>query len=275
MTAAPITGPLVADPFDTGTRAPAWRFLHHLNPLAKLGAPVIPALSLLFVDDLRIPLAFIILSCVILLAGARMTRSLAIVMLLIPVAIAVLALGLGLWTDPGTLADPGPVVASLGAWQLHLGALQSGLTSSLRVSGMIVLALVCGAASTGPDLVRSAVQHLHLPYRIGYTALAAYRFVPRFRHELGVIRAAHRVRARNAGRGPFAATGRAWGYVLPLMAGAIRHAERVALAMDSRAFGAHPTRTERHDVPWRTRDWIFLIGFPLACAAIFLLFALT
>jgi hypothetical protein len=36
---------------------------------------------------------------------------------------------------------------------------------------------------------------------------------------------------------------------VPLLAGAIRHAERVALAMDARAFGAHPDRTERHLVP--------------------------
>jgi len=59
------------------------------------------------------------------------------------------------------------------------------------------------------------------------------------------------------------------------MAGAIRHAERVALAMDSRAFGAHPTRTERHLVPWHPRDTAFLVVFTLACAAIFVAGALV
>jgi energy-coupling factor transport system permease protein len=53
------------------------------------------------------------------------------------------------------------------------------------------------------------------------------------------------------------------------MAGAIRHAERVALAMDARAFGAYPDRTERHIVPFRARDVVFIALFLLASAAIF------
>jgi energy-coupling factor transport system permease protein len=109
-----------------------------------------------------------------------------------------------------------------------------------------------------------------VPYRIGYTALAAFRFVPRFGHELSVIRAAHRVRGHHGGRGPFARLARGWGYIVPLLAGAIRHAERVALAMDSRAFGAHETRTERHPVPFRGRDTVFVVLMLTASAAIFL-----
>ncbi len=53
---------------------------------------------------------------------------------------------------------------------------------------------------------------------------------------------------------------------MPLLAGAIRHAERVALAMDARAFGAHPDRTERHLLPWRRRDTVFTAVFWIASA---------
>lgn len=134
---------------------------------------------------------------------------------------------------------------------------------------IIALSLISGLTMSGPDLVRASVQHLRVPYRIGYTALAAFRFVPRFRHELGVIRAAHRVRGHHGGRGPFARLARGWGYIVPLLAGAIRHAERVALAMDARAFGAYPTRTERHLVPWRTRDTVFVAAAVAVSAAIF------
>jgi energy-coupling factor transport system permease protein len=116
--------------------------------------------------------------------------------------------------------------------------------------------------------VRATVQQLRVPYRIGYTALAAFRFVPRFGHELDVIRQAHRVRGSHGGRGPFAAVARWFGYVVPLLAGAIRHAERVALAMDARAFGAHPDRTERHLVPFRVRDTVFIVLFWTVSAAL-------
>jgi energy-coupling factor transporter transmembrane protein EcfT len=65
--------------------------------------------------------------------------------------------------------------------------------------------------------------------------------VPRFGHELDVIRQAHRVRGAHGGRGPFAAVARWWGYIVPLLAGAIRHAERVALAMDAAPSARTPT----------------------------------
>ena len=55
---------------------------------------------------------------------------------------------------------------------------------------------------------------------------------------------------------------------MPLLAGAIRHAERVALAMDARAFGAHPTRTERYLVPFRARDAVFIVLFWAASGAL-------
>jgi energy-coupling factor transport system permease protein len=38
--------------------------------------------------------------------------------------------------------------------------------------------------------------------------------------------------------------------------------------MDSRAFGAHPTRTERHLVPLRVRDAMFTVAFWLVGAAV-------
>lgn len=275
VTLPATTGSLGADPFAAAAPAPRRQYLQHVNPLAKLAAPVLPVIVLLFVNEPLAPALLIALVSLLLLTGARKTRLLVALLLAFPVVIAVLTVGLALWVDPATLADPGRAVVALDGWTLTEGALASGLTSSLRINAMILLGISAGITSNGPDLVRSAVQHLHLPYRIGYTALAAYRFVPRFRHELGVIRAAHRVRGHHAGHGPFAAVARWWGYILPLMAGAIRHAERVALAMDSRAFGAHPTRTERHEVPWRWTDWLFLALFTAACAAIFIVGALS
>jgi len=171
--------------------------------------------------------------------------------------------------DAANVDSTAPVV-QLGGWTLYSGAVEIGLATGLRLGAILALALIGGLTTTGPDLVRASVQQLRVPYRIGYTALAAFRFLPRFGYELSVIRAARRVRGHHGGSGPFARIARGWGYIVPLLAGAIRHAERVALAMDSRAFGAHPTRTERHLVPFRTRDWIFIVLCLAASAAIFL-----
>jgi len=41
--------------------------------------------------------------------------------------------------------------------------------------------------------------------------------------------------------------------------------------MDSRAFGAYPQRTERHTVPLRRRDAVFVALFWIATAAILII----
>ena len=262
----------MTDPYGEPADVPTRAWLHRLNPLAKLGA-VLPAMVLLsFVRDLATPIAFLALSYAIVLSGARLSaRVWAVLLLAIPFGVLGLGVAMALWTDPAQVADT-PAVLRVGDWTLHAGALTAGFATGLRLAALLALALISGLTTTGPDLVRSGVQQLRIPYRIGYAALAAYRFVPRFGYELSIIRAAHRVRDAHGGRGPFARIARGWGYIVPLLAGSIRHAERVALAMDSRAFGAHPTRTERHEVPFRIRDVVFLILMPAASAAIFAAF---
>jgi energy-coupling factor transport system ATP-binding protein len=258
------------DPYAPPPPAPAWRFLHHLNPLALIAATAPAMIVLLFTRDLLTPLAFIALASATLAVGARVPRRLALALLAgIPLGVAAIGLGFSLWVEPAQVAHS-PVLLRLGDWALHRGALAIGFATALRFAAIAMLAVLSGAVTSGPDLVRACVQHLRVPYRIGYTALAAYRFVPRFGRELEVIRAAHRVRGHHGGRGPLARIARGWGYAVPLLAGGIRHAERVALAMDARAFGAHPTRTERRVVPLRARDVVFVALFWAACAAILL-----
>ncbi|HEX5859233.1 MAG TPA: energy-coupling factor transporter transmembrane component T [Microbacterium sp.] len=249
--------------------APGSRFLHRLNPLSKIAGPAPAMLVLLLVRDLATPLAFLALSYALILIGARLTGRLAgLLFLAVPAGIVLIGCGFAVWVDAAQV-DRTAEVLRVGGWVLYAGALEIGFATSLRLAAILSLALVGGLTTTGPDLVRASVQQLHLPYRVGYTALAAYRFVPRFGHELEVIRAAHRVRGHHGGRGPLSRIARAWGYVVPLLAGAIRHAERVALAMDARAFGAHPTRTERYLVPFRARDAVFVVLFWAVSAALF------
>ncbi|MFD7869670.1 MULTISPECIES: energy-coupling factor transporter transmembrane component T [Microbacterium] len=262
----------VFDPYARLTATAPHQFLYALNPLAKV-AGFAPAMVLLvFVRDLATPAAFLALAYVLILSGARVTgRLLALLLLGLPLGMLAVTVGFSLWVDAARV-DGTPALLSVGDWTLYSGALTIGAATALRLGAIVALALVGGLTTSGSDLVRASVQQLRVPYRIGYTALAAFRFVPRFGHELAVIRAAHRVRGYHGGRGPLSRIARGWGYIVPLLAGAIRHAERVALAMDSRAFGAHPTRTERHLVPFRVRDTVFTVAMLLTSAAIFLVF---
>ncbi|MFS0866144.1 energy-coupling factor transporter transmembrane protein EcfT [Microbacterium sp. 179-B 1A2 NHS] len=247
---------------------PSRGFLDGLSPLAKLAGPLPAMLLLVFVRDVATPLAFLVLSYLLVLAGSRVTGRVALLMFVgMPVGAAVIGIALSLWADPASVGASTPLL-SIGRWTLSVEALESGMATGARLVAILALALIAGVTTTGADLVRALVQQLRLPYRIGYTALAAFRFVPRFGYELEIIRQAHRVRGAAIGRGPVAAAARWWGYIVPLLAGAIRHAERVALAMDARAFGAHDTRTERHLLPWRRRDTLFTLAMWVLSAGI-------
>ncbi|MBM7832962.1 energy-coupling factor transport system permease protein [Agromyces cerinus] len=253
------------DPFaEHRTQRPS-RFLYALNPLAKLAAPVPVMVIVMFSRGIALPLAFIVFAAAVLLIGARLSgRAIAALLLGIPIAALVLGVTFGVWIDPSSVAGhpaASVTLVSIGDWDFTLAAYVVGFATGLRILAILLLSLIAGVTSTGTEFVRSMVQNLRVPYRLGYTALAALRFVPRFGHELEIIRAAHRVRGTDVGRGPVAAVRRALGYIVPLLASAIRHAERVALAMDARAFGAHRTRTERHLSPWRVRDTVFVACF--------------
>jgi len=257
------------DPYARQTDHGPIRFLHRLNPLALVAAPMPAIIGLLLVRDVATPVAFLLLALLLILIGAHLSPRVALGILLgVPLFVAITSISFGLWVDPVGV-DRSVVLLEVGDYRFYAGSWQVGLATATRLGAIFGLALMGGVAANGPDLARALVQQLRVPYRIGYTALAAFRFVPRFGHELAVIRAAHRVRGMAGGRGPVAGVRRRLGYVIPLLAGAIRHAERVALAMDARAFGAFPTRTERHSVPFRVRDVLFILLFWAVTAALF------
>ncbi|MGO1849511.1 energy-coupling factor transporter transmembrane component T [Microbacterium sp.] len=206
-------------------------------------AAVLPAMiGLVFTRDVATPAIAVAVAYAVVLIGAPKTRALAVwLCVILPVMALAIAGGFTLWSDAAT-----------------------GAATGLRLTALLALALIPGLSTDGTAFVRSVVAHLRVPYRIGYAALAAYRFVPRFRHELEVIRSAHRV--RGTGGDPVS---RAFTAIVPLLASAIRHAERVALAMDARAFGAFPTRTERHPPRWRVRDTVAVVVGLVVTAAVF------
>ena len=217
------------------------RFLERRDPLATLLAVFPGLVALIFTRDIVTPAVFVGLAYVMLLVGVRPSRRLVLWLLgTLPAIGAVLAVGFGMWTG-----------------------FDNGVATALRLVALLALALIPGLASDGVDTVRALTAHLRIPYRVGYSALAALRFVPRFRHEFGVIRAAHRVRGSRA-LGPLAYPR----LLVPLLASGIRHAERVALAMDARAFGAFPSRTERRRPRWRVSDTVFVaVAWILTAAA--------
>lgn len=243
------------------TTSPTWtlRLLERIDPLAKTLA-VLPAMVfLIFARTLALPLFMIGFAAVLLIVGARLTaRAWVTLTVAVPVVVGFLGLVFALWTNPAKTPES-PVLWSGGIWTLTAAGLESGFSTSARLVSLFLLAFVIGATTTARQLVLAMIVHLRLPYRVGYAILVGIRFVPQTRAELRTLAQAREVRGLDTGRSPAAAL-RRWGsYLLPLASGGLRRATRVALAMDARAFGAYPTRTERDQPTFRTRDGVFIL----------------
>ncbi|MDO5067715.1 MAG: ATP-binding cassette domain-containing protein [Propionibacteriaceae bacterium] len=145
----------------------------------------------------------------------------------------------------------GPFTVDEGQWL-------AGLRVGLRIAALLGLVLVSGTLTSPQDLLKSLTRTFHLPVRVAHAGLAAVAFVERFRTEHRIIRQARRLRGTRAPG--WLAPASIWiGSIIPLLVSAVRHAERVSMAMDARAFGAQRRRTELHIVRWRLLDTVVLV----------------
>ena len=146
--------------------------------------------------------------------------------------------------------------------------LGDAVTGGTGIGALVALILVSGVSTDPEALIRTLTTTFHMPYRLGAAGTAAIAFITRFHDDFVLLRTARALRGVGGRWGPLAPVVRWIGSILPLMILAIQHAERVALSMDSRAFGAHRRRTEMTDEPWRARDWgVVVLAWTLVAIA--------
>lgn len=153
-------------------------------------------------------------------------------------------------------ADPTATTAvTLGPWRITEEAIAAGIGLGLRVVAIAAVGAVFALTTDSTRLVDALVQQARVPHRFAYGALAAYGAIPRFATDLANLRAARRLRGLRGSWHPRILVG--------LLVLAIRHGDRIALAMDARAFGSGP-RTTYREVRW---SWLDL-GVGVAAVAI-------
>ncbi|WP_175954452.1 energy-coupling factor transporter transmembrane component T [Schaalia sp. Marseille-Q2122] len=191
----------------------------------------------------------------------------------IPIALALLVFATVLslsmaQATPISKVGASPVVFELWGAPIEHNQLFVGAKLGAKLAAVISLAALTGLLATPQDLLRSLVQHLRLPYRVPYAGIAALSFMSRFRDEHRAIREAHALRGSRL-RTPLLTVPVRWVTSIPaLTAAAVRHAERMSMSMDSRAFAAFPTRTEPRVLTWRWRDSVLLLAGWVATVAV-------
>ena len=235
-------------------------FLHRLNPLTKLAYAVLIILGLTSIIDPITPLIALVLT---LLALVILGRANPLDLLRTFLPFIVLSFGMIWTTMVFYVADPAShprVMSALGPVTVTDQGVAYGLVIFFRTLGFFAASLLFVLTTDPTDFVQALIQRMHVSYRFGYGAHAAYRFVPLFEGELATIRAAHRIRGVREGGGAIARFRQFSGFLIPLLAGGVRKAERVALAMDARGFGAYRERTFYRRSTFGARDLAFAVG---------------
>jgi energy-coupling factor transport system permease protein len=160
------------------------------------------------------------------------------------------------------------ILVSLGPLRVREAGLWVGAATGLRILALSVLSLLFVLTTETESFLRALVQTLSVPYKIGYSAMAAFRFAPMLQSDIERVRAAHTVRGVPDNNGLRDRLYRVRSYAIPLFVNTIRRAERTALAMDARAFGVFDDRTHYHTQSVGWRDVGFVILFWTVSAAL-------
>ncbi len=150
-----------------------------------------------------------------------------------------------------------PLIGGIG--RITLEGILFAVLIVLRLFAMVLI-LPLVSLTTPVHLLTLGMVRMGLPYQVAYAMTTAINLIPVLQAEANVIVDAQRLRAMQVFE-----KGRFWDKLLsypalvtPLVIGAMRRAQSIAVAMDSRAFGASKNRTYIQNIEMEARDWIFV-----------------
>lgn len=219
--------------------------LGRVSPVLKIAIALVWLIGLALTSSIVVPLT---LALVALAAGLGLGRipphSLAGA--LAPLALAALGVGLSNSIFAASNSDPlATELARIGPLRLTAEGLAGGVALAARVVAIASVGAVVTLTTDSTRLADALVQQARLSPRFAYGALAAYQAIPRFSEDLATLRQARRIRGLRGSWHPR--------LLLGLLILAIRHGDRLALAMDARGFGSGP-RTHYREVRWSVLD---------------------
>lgn len=231
--------------------------LGRVSPLVKLGVALAWLGGLVFTTRVGPPLALagFVLACG-WLVGRVPARSL--LRGLLPLWSAALGIAVFNALFHPSNGDPSVVaVISVGPVRITETALAAAAGLGARVVAIASIGVVFAQTTDPTRLVDSLVQQGRVPERFAYGALAAYQAIPRLADDLMTLRQARRIRGLPGSWHPRILVG--------LLVLAIRHADRLALAMDARGFGSGP-RSRYRIVEWSRWDAVVALAGAVAIA---------
>ncbi|NLG29114.1 MAG: energy-coupling factor transporter transmembrane protein EcfT [Chloroflexi bacterium] len=241
---------------------PGSSWLHRLDPRCKLLMALCGSLWVLVWGAWWMVLAVLALAHAALLsAGIARGRLLSVWKVMLPTVALVALLWLVLY--PG---EP-PLILSFWIVRVSWGSLARACTIALRLIAL-ALALFVWLFTTDQTALVRGLAALGLPYPASLTLAMALRYLPTMASALHTISDAQQARALDLHpRNPFVRARRYVPIIVAMLISAVRTAENLARALESRAYGSASRRTALRTLAYRPADWAWTAALLLVTAA--------
>jgi energy-coupling factor transport system permease protein len=130
----------------------------------------------------------------------------------------------------------GAVIWSFGSVEITMIQLEYALSLSFRVLAFSSLSLLFALTTNPVTFILSLMQQLKLSPKIAYGVMVGYQFLPVLKDEFVHIQQAHRLRGVTSNKNALQRLLGIRRVLIPMLAGAVRKAERAAFAMEARGF---------------------------------------
>ncbi|MFA4647033.1 energy-coupling factor transporter transmembrane component T [Pyrococcus kukulkanii] len=215
--------------------------LHSLDPRVKIiGTAIFMTMGLMIKDPIYSPLIFVFTIIGLKILGKiEVKEQLKVLKPLIPVFVLT-------FISWPIIIDP---------WER--GVLV-GIAYTFRLMGITIMAFGLMMTTKQRDLIRGFTK-LGLPYEIGLAVLIALRYVPTIYALAQNVMDAQKSRGLELEKGNFLERAKKMtAVIIPLLVLTIRTAHELAIAMESRAFGASRKRTYLVDLKMKPIDYVAL-----------------
>ena len=221
------------------------------NPLALVGAALVPAVALLStIDVVSATVALVLMLACLPLLG-RGIQGLGTRMLPVGLASVFSALTIALYGQ-----SSGEVFVQWGLVVVSEGSLGLALATALRILAIGGPAVILFSRVDATRFADALSQQARLPENFVVGGLSGLRL-------LEVVAGDREVRAwmmRARGMGDRNVLRRVVGVALTIFVLAIRRSHTLAMAMEARAFGLHTTRTHYRTSVFPRRDYLWIVG---------------
>ncbi len=141
--------------------------------------------------------------------------------------------------------------------ELSLPAIRFSAGMALRLGLMLFFGMVFLASTRVEDLYYG-LTHLGIPFSVSFALSLSFRLVPIFSESAQTILSAQRSRGLKTTGNPIARFKSYFPLFIPVFLSALRRVDHLAIALESRGFGAGLKRTSWVEYQLGVRDYLFL-----------------